>query len=527
MKAFFQSLIVYPFLFCITAKGQNSSPVVKVNFAKVDLVNEKIELNYSLTDKENDLCSVWLKYSKDGGSYFDSIPLSQLTGDVGNTVVPYIDRTVYWKYSGITGSIYNIRLRLYASDNKPVDVSDILKLVDQNRILGISSSIEGVRHVSAPTLLNTVRDTIEKLFGSYGFETERQNFTYSTYNGYNLTGRKAGVKDESKTFIIDAHYDGVNGSPAADDNGSGVAGVLEAARVLRNFNFEHSIRFIGFDFEEQGLVGSNYYVQNSIKNYESIAGVLNMEMIGFFSDKNNSQSVPTGFNLLFPDAYQQLQKDTFKGNFIVVCGNTASKNLNKSFVEASGKYVPELNLLSVEVPGNGEIAPDFRRSDHTNFWENNNEALMLTDGSNFRNPNYHKSSDANSTLNYDFMYKVIKAVIATTAEMAKPVSVGYFEYDILNLSSRELHKHSLPITVNIQPNPSEGAFTFNIQALNSVISKMEVFDLNGKIVWSKALFFERGEQSFKFDFSSLQTGNYIVLFTNGNQTLTKTISIQR
>lgn len=93
---------------------------------------------------------------------------------------------------------------------------------------------------------------------------------YGVESGQNILGRKAGLKEENTTYLIDAHYDGVATAPAADDNGSGVAGILEAVRILSKYNFEHSLRFIGFDFEELGLVGSQRYVQNGIKPYDSI-----------------------------------------------------------------------------------------------------------------------------------------------------------------------------------------------------------------------------------------------------------------
>lgn len=129
---------------------------------------------------------------------------------------------------------------------------------------------------------------------------------------------------------MDAHYDGVLNAPAADDNGSGVAGMLEALRILANYNFEHSLNFIGFDFEESGLIGSQRYVQNGIKSFEDIQGVLNFEMIGYYTDSVYTQTTPAGFDSLFPQAYQSLQLDSFRGNTLIACGNTTSAHYLRS-----------------------------------------------------------------------------------------------------------------------------------------------------------------------------------------------------
>ena len=121
---------------------------------------------------------------------------------------------------------------------------------------------------------------------------------------------------EDSVLILGGHYDGVNISPAADDNGSAVLGVLEAAKILSQYNFKRSVRFLGFDLEELGLLGSKAYTTNGIYGYEKIKAMIDFEMIGFFSNRNNSQTFPNGFNLLFPSQYNQVAADNNRGNFI-------------------------------------------------------------------------------------------------------------------------------------------------------------------------------------------------------------------
>ena len=172
--------------------------------------------------------------------------------------------------------------------------------------------------------------------------------------------------------------------------------------------------------EEEGLKGSIAYVQSGFTPGENIDGVLNFEMIGYYSNKPNSQNVPNGFSMLFPSAYSQLQTDNFRGNFIASVANTNSNDLNASFKSSAQQYVSQLKVIDLSVPGTGTIAPDFRRSDHAPFWDTNRQALMITDGANFRNDNYHTASDVKDSLDFGFMTNVVKATVATVASLANP-----------------------------------------------------------------------------------------------------------
>ena len=194
---------------------------------------------------------------------------------------------------------------------------------------------------------------------------------------------------------------------------------MEAARLLSRFPADKSLRFIGFDLEESGLIGSTQYVANFLPADEHIAGVLNFEMIGYFSQAPNSQTLPAGFNLLFPDAYNAVAAQQFRGNFITNVGNAKSAALVDLFDQSAATYVPNLRVVSLKAPGNSEVAPDLRRSDHTPFWQAGISALMITDGANFRNACYHTAKDtAEDKLTFSFMADVLRATIATAAQMA-------------------------------------------------------------------------------------------------------------
>lgn len=522
-----QSLFI--FIFCLGLKlfAQNTPPTLSIQSVSVDQTLQKVSITYNLADLQGEPCEIWLKMSQDGGEFYSQVPLSNLSGDVGVTIFPSTaSKTIVWDYStNFTGNIYATKIKLYASDYQPVSIADMVSQVDSNKIHALLNYIQGYRNVSTGLAhLNEIRDSIETNFLRYGLATEVHNFPYNNYIGKNILGRKAGAKNEANTYIMDAHYDAVPISLGADDNGSGVAGMLEALRILSQYEFENSIRFIGFDFEESNLVGSQKYVQNGLKPYENINGVLNYEMIGFYSEQPNSQSIPSGFNMLFPQAYQAINADSAKGNFLFICGNTNSSSLSNLFVTAAQQYVPTLRLIKVDVPGTGSVAPDLRRSDHASFWDAGKKAVMISDCGNFRNYNYHTAGDSIGTLNFAFMTNVIKATLATMATLAVPISVGSDMYDLSGLSEIS-HEHKFPAKVVLYPNPTKDELNLRVTSENKMTARMEIYDLTGKVVWSRVATFEQGESIQTFSIYNLPKGAYILLLTSEESTFSQGFTV--
>ncbi len=297
---------------------------------------------------------------------------------------------------------------------------------------------------------------------------------------------------------------------------------------MSQYHFEHSIRFIGFDAEELGLIGSQRYVQNGIKSFEDIQGVLNLEMIGYHTEEPNTQIVPPGFEFLFPAAVQDIAQDEFRGNFLAVIGNVASNPLIAAYMAASENYVPALRVISLAAPGNGEITPDLRRSDHSRFWDAGYQALMLTDGADMRNFNYHTPNDVIATLDLGFMANVVKATIATAAELAIPISAGSAEFDLSTILSVHNHAHHFPGKVHLYPNPSDGMLTIQItEASHNFNSRLEVYDLSGRAVHKEVLNFRAGTSSAQIDLQGLAKGPYIMLLHTGDASLSQSIVIEK
>jgi Zn-dependent M28 family amino/carboxypeptidase len=205
-------------------------------------------------------------------------------------------------------------------------------------------------------------------------------------------------------LILAAHYDTVEGSPGADDNASAVTVLLETARRLRGMDRMREVHCIGFCLEEEGFLGSLAYAAELKAAQRDIAGAIVLECVGYASDQEGSQTAPPGTPIAVPTV----------GNFLAVVGNQASASMTASVERAAKPHVPVVPLV---VPGNGERLPDTRRSDHAAFWHYGFPAVMLTDTANFRNPNYHRSTDTIDTLNLRFLEQVADAVTASVVAM--------------------------------------------------------------------------------------------------------------
>ena len=504
-------------LLALSSFGQNNTPSITILSVNADDLTEELTVNYQLEDSNSDECEIWLKFSVDGGTYFEIATDGSVSGDAGEAISPGDNLSLVWDYSDLSANISGTQIRLYASDNQAIDIDEMVGQVSEEELLSFLEDIVGERHyTAAPVQLQATRTYLSEAFTAAGLQTEFQDFTFDNTPMQNVLGRKPGAKAEEVTIIIDGHFDGVPGSPGADDNGSAVAGVLEALRILSQYQFEHSIRFIGFDAEELGLIGSNNYTLNGIASYEDILGVLNFEMIGYYSDEPGTQTLPLGFDVLFPAAAQAVADEDFRGNFLFIVGNVDSNPLISSYLNSAETYVPDLRVISSAVPGTGTIAPDLRRSDHSSFWDAGIEALMLTDAANFRNPNYHTPGDVIETLDFEFMSNVVKATIATAAELAVPISSSFDQVDLSTVLNVHDHNHSFPAEMVLFPNPSNGFISLQLKNTEQDFrARLEVFSLDGKAVHKEILTIPLGNSTSQVDLRSLPVGTYILNLHSG------------
>ena len=272
--------------------------------------------------------------------------------------------------------------------------------VDPQRLRRTLEVIVGERSFSSkPLHLAAVESFIEKELGSYGLKVENDYFSYRGKTFRNIIGRQDDQRGGS-LIILGAHFDSVQGTPGADDNASGVAVLLEAARLLARARVGSQILFCAFNLEELNMIGSSYFVKKLKSVGAKVAAMISLEMVGYTDSRPGSQKYPFGLKAFYPD----------RGDFIGVIGNWNSASLLRR-VARQMRQVQGLPVEALSVPGNGGLIPAVRLSDHAPFWDAGYPALMTTDTSFFRNPHYHGSTDTLETLNLDFMAKVCEGVV--------------------------------------------------------------------------------------------------------------------
>ncbi len=396
-----------------TTTENNRPPEVAV--IDVNSNEQIIDINYHLIDQENDLLDlkVFVEYAE---NMRYEIPQHVLNGQVGFPVLAGSDKHIYWDVQRDSGfldlDVQIFKLILSADDRFVSGLQDIVNLVSEERIIEDIRALEGVRHQQAnPAGLLSARQYILNQMSAHGVDVNEQQFGHSGQLGVNIVGDLQAMQSTDAVLIVDGHYDTVSTTPGADDNASGTAGMLEAMRVLSLFNVKKNVKFIAFDKEEQGLVGSRYFVSR-FANVEQIQGVINFEMIGY-----TCHGQPECIN--FPNADVSIYN----------ISSRFSNNLSSLFQFVGQTHVPELKITSVSDDGD----PNFRRSDHAPFWDAGVDALFLTDGANFRTPHYHQGSDKLATLDTEFVANIVKTTVGTIALMAEAQHVSYAVSDEITL----------------------------------------------------------------------------------------------
>lgn len=396
---------------------KNYPPTVS-NF-NTEVNDNFITLTFDLLDDENDkldLKVLVLDSLSDSIAY--EIPLANLIGHVKFPVLPGLNKSIKWDYINDTGfqqlAINQFKVKLVADDRYVTNMQDIIDLVDEERLITDIQTIEGVRHYQTnPAGLTNARNYIRQTMSEYNITHSDQTFNHLGSQGINIIGQLNGTDNHNEVYIIDGHYDTVSRTPGADDNASGTAGMLEVMRVLSQFNSKTSIKFIGFDKEELGLIGSRHYARNKNPN-EKILGLINFEMIGY-----TCTNQPECIN--FPNADTSIYN--IKSSF--------ADTLSDAFVQIGATHVPNLKITAVTDDGDS----NFRRSDHAPFWDIGVDALFLTDGANFRTPHYHQTSDRLQTLDTEFMTQIVKTTVGTIAKLAEISHNGYAESDIITIEN--------------------------------------------------------------------------------------------
>jgi Zn-dependent M28 family amino/carboxypeptidase len=246
-------------------------------------------------------------------------------------------------------------------------------------------------------------------FESFGLDTNLHPFEYGGSTYYNVVGAHYGTVRPDDIYIIGAHYDSVNG-PGADDNASGTAGIMEAARVLSQYEFEATLIFIGFDREEQNLIGSGAYAQDH--SDDDILGMVSMDMISY----NDSGS-----------------------DMARIYGWDSSEPLKESLAEAISLYGNGLSSVDSGVIGDS--------SDHYSFQDEGFQACLLIEYDVWDNIYYHSLNDSVDTPNYidyAFATNMVRSVVGLFAASAVLILPEPATFLLLSLGSLFLLRRRRP-----------------------------------------------------------------------------------
>lgn len=251
--------------------------------------------------------------------------------------------------------------------------------------------------------LDRAADYIREALVKAGARTHDQTFDLQGKTYRNVIGRLGPAT--GALVVLGAHYDSCGLTPGADDNASGVAGLLELARLLGTAADEltHPVELVAYTLEEPpyfatGDMGSARHARALREANTEVDAVVVLEMIGYFTDKRWTQRFPMrALHLCYPS----------RGNFIGVVGRFADRPLTRR-VKALMKGVTSLKICSLNAPAK---LPGVDFSDHRNYWAEGYSAVMITDTAFYRNPNYHELTDTWDTLDYGRMAQVVQTLL--------------------------------------------------------------------------------------------------------------------
>lgn len=253
-----------------------------------------------------------------------------------------------------------------------------------------------------PSGLDHTASYIHKQFEKFSDNVEDQPFSTDQFQTRNIRAFFGPETDER--IVIGAHYDVAGPYPGADDNASGVAGLLELARLLSNDNLSMQVELVSYPLEEPPYfftrnMGSFVHANSLKEKGINVRAMLALEMIGYFKDEPGSQTYPL---FLLRPFYPS------RGNFIAVVGKLFQRKIVKTVREAMRMATP-LPVESINAP---RLLPGVALSDHLNYWWAGYQAAMITDTAFYRNPNYHTALDTADTLDYKRMGLVVDGVRA-------------------------------------------------------------------------------------------------------------------
>lgn len=290
------------------------------------------------------------------------------------------------------------------ADRESIRYSDIVRIERDIRIITKTKESRNYQNIET---LNFVAEYVFK-----ELEKTCDTVYYQTYmvNGIeykNVIGT-IGLKKQER-IVIGAHYDVAGDQEGADDNASGIAGLLELARLISGDTLRNRIDFVAYSLEEPPYfrteqMGSFIHAKSLYDKKEPIRGMICLEMIGYFNENKNSQDYPVGFLKLF---YGN------RGDYITV----VQKFGNGKFGRQINRKMKNSGIIKTKAFKSFKSLPGVDFSDHMNYWKFDYNAVMITNTAFYRNKNYHQVTDKIETLDLIKMSSVIDEVYVTLKQL--------------------------------------------------------------------------------------------------------------
>ncbi|MEM8944931.1 MAG: M28 family peptidase [Planctomycetota bacterium] len=263
------------------------------------------------------------------------------------------------------------------------------------------ASLIGPRHLGRPKTIAATLGYLRAQWAEIGYAVSEETYDAIGEEATNLIVETPGERRANEIVLLGAHYDTCGDTPGADDNASAVAVLLEVSRLLFNHAGGRTARYVAFACEEPpyfncDAMGSQHNAREARRRGDDIKAMLCLEMVGYFRDEVGSQQLPSSLPRFVRPLFPR------RGNFLAAVGNLRSMHLLWPF-RRGFKREARLPLFSISLP---EIIGEIRLSDNSSYWDQGYPALMLTDTSFLRNPNYHMPTDTPDTLDYVRMTEV-------------------------------------------------------------------------------------------------------------------------
>lgn len=272
------------------------------------------------------------------------------------------------------------------SISKEIGLIDLFSKVNESILKTYVENIESFGpHPTGSDELNNLKNYLFNVFNKTNLTVDLIPWNNNDLSGENIEATLKGRNNDSGVFLVCAHYDSVDVSPGADDDGSGVSIILSIANIISDYVFNSTIKFVLFSGEEQGLLGSRDYVEKIQEENINLVGVLNLDGVGYASTSESGSKIRHYAN---PEASWMQE---------------ISRNIAEKYYEYIG-----LEILSL---------PHVSFSDHQSFVEKGYTASYFLE--NTLNPFYHTSEDKSENMNFTYLSKICKLSMGCLVSMAE------------------------------------------------------------------------------------------------------------